>query len=311
MKRLWLLLIILLAATASTYGQGGNTVTIRFAGAPTGSCSPISYAVNNATGDFYDCLAGSWNQIGAGGGGSGTVTSVSFTGGLVSVATPTTTPALTVAGTSGGIPYFSGAATWASSAALTANLPVIGGGAGATPTVGTVTGNTTQFATWTGATTASRCVHTDASGNLIIAAADCTTPGATTALDNLASVAANVAISPGTDNSVALGSATKRWSNLFATALTCGVGGTTSCKWHKVPHLPQGFNLLALRLLDFIFRTELLWLLQSAVQASRHSVDWVLLFQWNPSPQECSAGPQTLLLRLAQIQVSLVRPRQS
>jgi hypothetical protein len=105
--------------------------------------------------------------------GAGTVTSVSFTGGLISVGTPTTTPAFTVAGTSGGIPYFSGAAAWASSGALTANLPVIGGGAGATPTVGTVTGNTTQFATWTGATTSARCVDTDASGNLKITAADC------------------------------------------------------------------------------------------------------------------------------------------
>ncbi len=70
---------------------------------------------------------------GGGGGGSGTVTSVGFTGGLVSVATPTTTPALTVAGTSGGIPYFSGAATWASSAALTANGVLKGGGAGVAP----------------------------------------------------------------------------------------------------------------------------------------------------------------------------------
>ncbi len=66
-------------------------------------------------------------------GSGGTVTSVSFTGGLISVATATTTPALTVAGTSGGIPYFSGAATWASSAALAANALVIGGGAGVAP----------------------------------------------------------------------------------------------------------------------------------------------------------------------------------
>lgn len=65
--------------------------------------------------------------------GSGTVTSVSFTGGLISVATATTTPALTVAGTSGGVPYFSSASTWASSAALAANALVIGGGAGAAP----------------------------------------------------------------------------------------------------------------------------------------------------------------------------------
>ena len=65
--------------------------------------------------------------------GSGTVTSVSWTGGIVSVATATTTPAFTVAGTSGGIPYFSSGTTWASSAALAANALVIGGGAGAAP----------------------------------------------------------------------------------------------------------------------------------------------------------------------------------
>lgn len=71
--------------------------------------------------------------------GTGSVTSVggSFTGGLISVGgspvTTTGTLAFTVAGTSGGIPYFSSASTWASSAALTANALVIGGGAGAAP----------------------------------------------------------------------------------------------------------------------------------------------------------------------------------
>jgi hypothetical protein len=98
-----------------------------------------------------DCTAGHYNPItydgtvfrraddtGSGGGG---VSSVSFTGGLISVANPTTTPALTVAGTSGGIPYFSAASTWASSAALTANGVVLGGGAGAAPTVTTADTN--------------------------------------------------------------------------------------------------------------------------------------------------------------------------
>jgi hypothetical protein len=70
-------------------------------------------------------------------GGSGTVTSVGWTGGIVSVATATTTPAFTIAGTSGGIPYFSSASTWASSAALAANAIVIGGGAGAAPSTTT------------------------------------------------------------------------------------------------------------------------------------------------------------------------------
>lgn len=67
------------------------------------------------------------------GGGAGTVTSVSFTGGLISVADPTGAAALTVAGTSGGIPYFDSASTWATSAALAANALLIGGGAGAAP----------------------------------------------------------------------------------------------------------------------------------------------------------------------------------
>jgi len=72
-------------------------------------------------------------------GATGSVSSVaqSFTGGLISVAgSPITTSgtlALTVAGTSGGIPYFSSASTWATSAALAANALVVGGGAGAAP----------------------------------------------------------------------------------------------------------------------------------------------------------------------------------
>jgi hypothetical protein len=71
---------------------------------------------------------------------SATVSSVaqSFTGGLISVGgSPVTTSgtlALTVAGTSGGVPYFSSGSSWASSAALTQYGVVIGGGAGAAPT---------------------------------------------------------------------------------------------------------------------------------------------------------------------------------
>mgnify|MGYP003651626902 CR=1 FL=1 len=87
----------------------------------------------------------------AGGGGSGTVTSVSWTGGIVSIANPTTTPAFTIAGTSGGIPYFSNGNAWASSAALAANALVIGGGAGAAPaTTTTGTGVVTALGVNTG-----------------------------------------------------------------------------------------------------------------------------------------------------------------
>ena len=83
---------------------------------------------------------------------TGTVTSVaqSFTGGLISVSgspiTGSGTLALTVAGTSGGIPYFNGATTWASSAVLAANALMIGGGAGVAPsTITTGTGVVTAL----------------------------------------------------------------------------------------------------------------------------------------------------------------------
>ena len=67
------------------------------------------------------------------------VTSVAqtFTGGIVSVAgspiTTTGTLALTVAGTSGGVPYFTSASTWATSALLTQYGVLYGGGAGVAP----------------------------------------------------------------------------------------------------------------------------------------------------------------------------------
>jgi hypothetical protein len=85
-------------------------------------------------------------------GAPGTVTSVaqSFTGGIISVGgspiTSSGTLALTVAGTSGGIPYFSSGTAWASSAALTQYGVVYGGGAGAAP-VATAAGTTGQVLT--------------------------------------------------------------------------------------------------------------------------------------------------------------------
>ena len=58
---------------------------------------------------------------------------------------------MTVAGTSGGVPYFSSGTTWASSAALASNALVVGGGAGAAPaTVTTGTGVVTALGINTG-----------------------------------------------------------------------------------------------------------------------------------------------------------------
>lgn len=109
------------AAGTVYYGDGTKLV-----GLGIGSAGEVLTVNSGAT-------APEWSAIG----GTGTVTSVSFTGGLISVANATTTPALTVAGTSGGIPYFSSSSTWASSAALAANAIVIGGGAGAAPSTTT------------------------------------------------------------------------------------------------------------------------------------------------------------------------------
>lgn len=64
---------------------------------------------------------------------TGTVTGVTFTGGIISVATGTTTPALTVAGTSGGIPCFTSTSAWASSSLLVSGQFMLGGGAGTCP----------------------------------------------------------------------------------------------------------------------------------------------------------------------------------
>jgi hypothetical protein len=107
-------------------------------------------------------------------GATGSVTSVaqSFTGGLISVSgSPITTSgtlALTVAGTSGGVPYFSSSSTWATSAALALNSIVLGGGAGAAPaTTTTGTGVVTAIGNATNA--ASGLAVLNASGYLAVA----------------------------------------------------------------------------------------------------------------------------------------------
>jgi hypothetical protein len=148
----------------------GVTGTLPVANGGTGQSSYTDgqLLIGNSTGNTLTkttLTAGSGVSISNGSGSitisatglGGTVTSVaqSFTGGLISVAgSPITTSgtlALTVAGTSGGIPYFSSASTWASSAVLAASAIVIGGGAGVAPsTTTTGTGVVTALGVNTG-----------------------------------------------------------------------------------------------------------------------------------------------------------------
>ncbi len=116
----WLLLLLL---TPPAFGQGGNTVMIRFPGAPSGSCSPVAVATNNATGAFYNCLSAAWNLIG-GASAPGTVTSVSGTTNQIDVATGTTTPVLTISSTLS-IPGTFGTATNCAATGTSANPSVV------------------------------------------------------------------------------------------------------------------------------------------------------------------------------------------
>jgi hypothetical protein len=162
-------------------GSSSGVVTIQPAAAA-GTYTLTLPTTDGAASEFLQ-TDGSGVLTWAAASGSGTVTSVSFTGGIVSVANPTTTPAFTVAGTSGGIPYFSGATTWATSAALAANALVVGGGAGVAPaTVTTGTGVVTALG-----------VNTGTAGAFVVNGGDLGTPssGTVTNLTGTASININ------------------------------------------------------------------------------------------------------------------------
>ncbi len=206
--------------------DGGTTGTLSVSRGGTGQTSYTNgqLLIGNTTGNTLTkstLTAGSGISITNGNGsitiastgGSGTVTSVgqTFTGGLISVSgspvTSTGTLALTVAGTSGGIPYFSSASSWASSAALAANSLVIGGGAGAAPAT-TTTGsgvltalgnsvNTTGGVVTQSGTLASNTLLLGGGSGTAISSAT-TGTGVVTALGNAVNAANGVATTNGT-----------------------------------------------------------------------------------------------------------------
>jgi hypothetical protein len=130
----------------------GTGIVVPVANGGTGATSQTAYSVicggTTSTGAYQSVASlGTTGQVLTSNGAgalptwstplTGTVTSVSWTGGIVSIATATSTPAFTIAGTSGGIPYFSSGTTWASSGVLAASALVIGGGAGVAPSTTT------------------------------------------------------------------------------------------------------------------------------------------------------------------------------
>lgn len=172
-------------ATISSFGTStpiGQLKVVTFTGTPTlvynVSSMILPGAVNlvvaaKSIGTFKSLGSGNWTMVSYSDATGSPI-------GVVSVAHGGTGLS---SGTSGGVLAFTAAGTLASSGALTANMPVIGGGAGAAPAVGTVTGTGTQFVTSISPTIASPtfvtpALGTIASGNL--SAGTVTATGGTT-----------------------------------------------------------------------------------------------------------------------------------
>ena len=215
------------ALTLSTTITGllkGNGTAISAAASGTDyapATSGTSILYGNGSGGFSNVTIGTGVAFTAGTlsatGSGGTVTSVaqSFTGGLISVAgSPITTSgtlALTVAGTSGGIPYFSSGTTWATSALLTNNAIMLGGGAAATPKTTT---------TGTGVVTALG-VNTGTAGAFVVNGGALGTPSSGTVTNLTGTASINI------NGTVGATTATTGKFTTVQAATTMGVGGTT------------------------------------------------------------------------------------
>lgn len=185
--------------------RDGNYVPVALGVSSVDLVTPVPIAVNPATGAVLIDLAG----------GAGTVTTVSVVsanGFAGSVANPTTTPAITLSTTVTGILKGNGTAISAATpgtdyTALAFKTIVV---AGQSDIVADSASDTLTLVAGTNIT-----LTTDATTDTLTINGPVVSGFATKALDNLASVAINVALLPGVSDSIALGDATHQWSDIF------------------------------------------------------------------------------------------------
>lgn len=250
--------VIAISANPVLSGNGGLVVPVGTTG-QRGSSVNGNFRYNSTTATFEGYANNAWGAVTTGTG----VTSVaqSFTGGLISVAgspiTSSGTLALTVAGTSGGVPYFSSGTTWASSGALTANAIVLGGGAGAAPAPLASLGTTTTVLHGNAAgapTFGAVSLTADVSGTLPIAnggTGATTSAGAAFALKGANTDLTSVALTTGTVSTTPSGStdiANKSYVDTVAQGLdtkaSC-VAATTVDITLSAPQTIDGIALIA------------------------------------------------------------------
>jgi hypothetical protein len=125
-----------LIAVAIKVNSTGTLAVGADPGGPVMGCAPTCVVIGGLNGLTPVALkVGADGTVATSGGGGG-VASFSGDGTIVTNAASMGAVSLTIAGTSGGIPYFNSSSSWASSAALTNHAIVTGGGAGAAPTIG-------------------------------------------------------------------------------------------------------------------------------------------------------------------------------
>lgn len=151
---------------------------------------------------------------------------------------------LTTTGNSGGIPYFSSTSQLNSSSLLGAGLPVFGGGAGAAPATGTLSGTGTKLVTaGAGAFVSGHALVADASGNAIDGGAF---PGGVASVGLSAPTGFSVTGSPvaGSGASGTLGlTLTNENANTIWAGPTTGVPALPTFRTMVVADIPTGIPL--------------------------------------------------------------------